>query len=144
MSDMAYIMENPVTMELWLVDGESKFKVSRDMYWLLASKGAELPPMHDISDLLAENAKLREENAQLRQELAIREASEQEKVIGYLRQENVDWEEKYRALAAENSKLRELVRDMWNAGAFEPGACYVHGIDDLEKRTSELGIEVNV
>lgn len=46
----------------------------------------------------------------LREELAIREASEQEKVIEYLRQENIDWEDKYRALAAENAKLLELVR----------------------------------
>lgn len=60
MSDMAYIMETQDPRELWLVDGENKFKVSRDMYWLLVSQGAELPLVHDISELLAENAKLRE------------------------------------------------------------------------------------
>lgn len=49
------------------------------------------------------------ENAELRQELAIREASEQEKVIEYLRQENVDWEVRYNALRAENTKLRKLL-----------------------------------
>ena len=49
---------------------------------------------------------------ELRQELAIREASEQEKVIEYLRQENVDWEDKYRALAKENEKLRWLCGEL--------------------------------
>ena len=42
----------------------------------------------------------------------------------------------------ENAKLRELVRDMWNEGAFAPGACYVE-TDRLEERTRELGIEVD-
>lgn len=60
MSDMAYIMETQDPRELWLVEGENKFKVSRDMYWLLASKGADLPPTHHITELLTENAKLRE------------------------------------------------------------------------------------
>lgn len=46
------------------------------------------------------------------------------------------------ALKAENEKLRELVRDMWREGAFEPGACYVYEADRLEERTRELGIEV--
>lgn len=49
---------------------------------------------------------------ELRQELAIREASEQEKVIEYLRQENVDWEDKYRALAKDNEKLRWLCSEL--------------------------------
>lgn len=60
MSDVAYIMETQDPRELWLVEGENKFKVSSDMYWLLASKGADLPPTHHITELLAENAKLRE------------------------------------------------------------------------------------
>lgn len=60
MSDMAYIMETQDPHELWLVDGENKFKVSRDMYWLLVSNGADLPPKHHITELLNENAKLRE------------------------------------------------------------------------------------
>jgi len=49
---------------------------------------------------------------ELRQELAIREASEQEKYIEYLRQENVDWEDKYRALAKENERLRWLCGEL--------------------------------
>lgn len=60
MSDVAYIMETQDPCELWLVEGENKFKVSRDMYWLLASNGADLPPTHHITELLTENAKLRE------------------------------------------------------------------------------------
>lgn len=55
---------------------------------------------------------LEDENARLRQELAIREASEQEKVIDYLRQENVDWEDKYRALAKDNERLRWLCGEL--------------------------------
>lgn len=46
-------------------------------------------------------------------------------------------------LEAENAKLRELVADMWRAGAFEPGACYVDEADRLEERTRKLGIEVD-
>lgn len=44
-------------------------------------------------------------------------------------------------LRAENEKLRELAADMWNEGAFAPGACYVE-TDRLEERTRELGVEV--
>lgn len=82
-----------------------------------------------IGDLKDENAKLRNEveltkrmyakvsedlcaeqadNERLRQELAICEESEQEKCIEYLRQENIDWEDRYRELAKENAKLHEL------------------------------------
>lgn len=50
-----------------------------------------------------------QENERLRQELAIRESSEQEKVIDYLGKECVDWEDKYLALAGDNAKLRKLV-----------------------------------
>lgn len=46
-------------------------------------------------------------------------------------------------LQAENAKLRELVRDMWREGAFEPGACYEKAAERLEERTRELGIEVD-
>lgn len=60
MSDVAYIMETQDPKELWLIDGENRFRVSRDMYWLLASNGADLPPTYNIADILAENAKLRE------------------------------------------------------------------------------------
>lgn len=55
---------------------------------------------------------LEDENARLRQELAIREASEQEKVIEYLGKECVDWEDKYLALAGENAKLRQQLADV--------------------------------
>lgn len=60
MSDVAYIMETQDPNELWLVDGENKFRVSRDIYWLLASNGADLPPTYHINELLTENAKLTE------------------------------------------------------------------------------------
>ena len=50
------------------------------------------------------------EIVRLQQELAIRQESEQEKVIEYMRQESADWEDKYRALVAENAKLRELAK----------------------------------
>lgn len=53
-----------------------------------------------------------QENEQLRQELAIRESSEQEKVIDYLGEECVDWEDKYLALAGENAKLRVELTDL--------------------------------
>ena len=46
-------------------------------------------------------------------------------------------------LRDENAKLRELVRDMWHEGAFEPGACYEKAAERLEERTRELGIEVD-
>lgn len=49
---------------------------------------------------------------ELRQELAIREASEQEKVIEYLGKECVDWEDKYRALAKDNDRLRWLCGEL--------------------------------
>lgn len=45
-------------------------------------------------------------------------------------------------LKAVNTELRELVRDMWHEGAFEPGACYEKAAEILEERTRELGIEV--
>lgn len=44
-------------------------------------------------------------------------------------------------LESENSKLRELVRDMWREGAFEAGANYVTESYGLAERTRELGIE---
>ena len=48
----------------------------------------------------------------LRQELEIRKASEQENTIECLRQENIDWEDKYRELAAENVKLRKRISEV--------------------------------
>lgn len=81
---------------------------------------------------------------ELRQELAIREESEQEKVIEYLRQENVDWEDKYRALAKENAALRYVALDacqylyglIYKSYTFVPER--VQGIADSLRR---LGIE---
>lgn len=66
--------------------------------------------MSHASDVLVDE--LKAENARLRQELAIREASEQEKVIDYLGKECVDWEDKYLALAGENAKLREACAEL--------------------------------
>lgn len=117
MSDMAYIMETQDPRELWLVDGENKFKVSRDMYWLLVSQGADLPPLHDISDLLSENAALRQQLADVTESMG--------------------------RVEERCAKLRELVRDMWREGAFEAGANYVTNAYALEERTRELGIEVD-
>lgn len=78
--------------------------------------GATYVPIEDGSTVRAEKAALEhridelcQENEQLRQELAIREKSEQEKVIDYLGKECVDWEDKYLALAGDNAKLRKLV-----------------------------------
>lgn len=51
--------------------------------------------------------------------------------------------EEHGVMFAENANLRELVRDMWYEGAFEPGACYVKSVDRLKERTRELGIEAN-
>ena len=48
----------------------------------------------------------------------------------------------YKRVCEENAKLRELVRDMWREGAFEPGASYVTEAYGLAERTRELGIEV--
>lgn len=62
--------------------------------------------------LLGEIKRLYEENDRLLQEIAIRDASEQEKVIEYLSQENVDWEDKYRALVSENERLRAIAAQM--------------------------------
>lgn len=53
---------------------------------------------------------LEAENERLRQELATREESEQEKCIEYLRQENVDWEDKYRSVVRENAKLHDALK----------------------------------
>ena len=47
------------------------------------------------------------------------------------------------ALTAENTKLRELLRDMWHEGAFAPGACCLPDTGRLEKRTRDLGIELD-
>ena len=46
------------------------------------------------------------------------------------------------AVSSENAELRDLVRDMWREGAFEPGAYCVTEAYGLAERTRELGIEV--
>lgn len=63
----------------------------------------------ELYGLHCDIGRLEKENARLRQELAMRQESKQERVIAYLRQECVDWEEKYRMLAAENAKLRNMI-----------------------------------
>lgn len=70
---------------------------------------AKSPSVIYPEDVLAYLPAIETENAKLRQELAIRNVSEQEKVIEYLRQESIGWEDKYRALASENAKLRVLL-----------------------------------
>lgn len=57
---------------------------------------------HDVACKIADEIDAESEG--LRQELAIR--AESEKVIEYLRQENVDWEDKYRELSKENVRLQ--------------------------------------
>jgi len=51
--------------------------------------------------------KVLDENAKLQQKLSICQESEQEKTIEYLREEIIDWEDKYRAIVADNVKLRK-------------------------------------
>lgn len=63
----------------------------------------------ELYGLHCDIGRLETENARLRQELAMRQESRQERVIEYLRQECIDWEDKYRALAAENDRLRSML-----------------------------------
>ena len=114
MSDMAYIMETQDPQELWLVEGDQKFKVSRDMYWLLVSQGADMPPVHEIADLLAENAKL---VVKLNTEHIVRQ--------------NVE---------IDNAKLREFLQNLADHIKSDDG----FGIDCgwVLSRLRELGIEV--
>lgn len=111
---------------------------------------AEIPQM---AQTINENRELKAENERLRQELAIREESEQEKTIESLRQENVDWEDKYRALAFDNAKLRELVGMMSKAIGVSATTCYgdciapyecsFNGGCPIQKLMRELGVEVS-
>lgn len=98
--------------------------------------------MSHASDALVNE--LRAENARLRQELAIREASEQEKVIEYLRQENVDWEDKYRALAKENGELRKLCADLRFCRRHNCLTCSHGRFCDMgfDERFAKLNVEV--
>ena len=71
--------------------------------WLRQARGAEKAARWYTAKI----RELEEENERLRQELAIREESEQEKVIDYLSEQSVDWEDRYRALVSENAKLEK-------------------------------------
>lgn len=128
MSDVAYIMETQDPRELWLVEGENKFRVSRDMYWLLASNGADLPPTHHITELLTENAKLQDEVERLRSVVS-------------------DGADNAREVLAENAKLRELVRMMWKPFCWAQSGHEVCLTDEQDKAirdlVRELGIEVD-
>lgn len=108
---------------------------------------AEIYGLHcDIGRLEMENVDLRIENVKLQKELITR-TSEQEKVIECLRQENIDWENKYCALAAENAKLRKLVEvslrccDNKCDGCkfLKQGLCHV---SEFEDEARELGVEI--
>lgn len=55
------------------------------------------------------HAGLEAENERLKQDVAMCAESEQEKCIAYLRKENIDWEDKYREIAKENTNLREQI-----------------------------------
>ena len=99
MSDVAYIMETQDPRELWLVEGENKFRVSRDMYWLLASKGADLPPTYSITELLTENAKLRELAAEMYQ--YAKEFLKEGVMLGCIDSKSHDWYLQLRELGIE-------------------------------------------
>jgi len=60
MSDLPYLMQDPVKDELWLVINEMRLLITPEIYDLLASNGAELPPAYGIEELREQNAKLRE------------------------------------------------------------------------------------
>lgn len=80
---------------------------------------------------------LEAENERLRQELAIREESEQEKCIEYLRQENVDWEDKYHRVVRENAKLHDALKALM-AGVHHE-ICEGHVSHECEKCTMSHG-----
>lgn len=83
---------------------------------------------------------LERENAELREEL-----SNAESTIDYLGKKNVDWEDKYRALAKDNAALRYVALDayqylyglIYKSYTFVPER--VQGIADSLRR---LGVEV--
>lgn len=93
--------------------------------------------------VMGEYKQLRKENERLRQELAIRDKSEQEKVIDYLSEQSVDWEDRYRALASENVKLREMITDAYEAlCADKAGMFHKLILASMEDDMRKLGIEV--
>jgi len=59
MSDLPYLMQDPVKDELWLVTSETRLLITPEIYDLLASNGAELPDAYGIKELREQNAKLR-------------------------------------------------------------------------------------
>lgn len=82
-----------------------------------------------------------DENAKLRKELAMRSQSEQEKVIEYLRNENVDWEDRYRALAAKNARLRKACADLLHmAESHDPE--WLHW-PEMHDELRKMGVEVD-
>ena len=117
----------------------------------------------------AENARMiMAENEKLRERVEMYEGTPQEEYIAYLRDENVDWEERYRELAAQNAKLRELValmyRDMQGVLDMSTDTVWVDDVGtlmdemdchmqamaelgmphaDYERRMRELGVEVD-
>lgn len=126
MSDMAYIMETQDPHELWLVEGESKFKVSRDMYWLLVSQGADLPRAHDISDLLAENAALRQQLADVTESM------------GRVEERCA----KLRELVGRMAKALRVGSGWCNRDCADEFGCDLHGCP-IEASMRDLGIEVD-
>lgn len=59
MSDLPYLMQDPVKDELWLVTSETRLLITPEIYDLLASNGAELPDAYGIKELREQNIKLR-------------------------------------------------------------------------------------
>lgn len=75
-----------------------------------ASQEMHVERLLAIADRIdAIHAELEAENERLKQDVAMCAESEQEKCIAYLRKENIDWEDKYRDIAKENTKLREQI-----------------------------------
>ena len=79
MSDLPYLMQDPVKDELWLVTSETRLLITPEIYDLLASNGAELPDAYGIKELREQNAKLRELLAEDNEEL-----SKMRRAIDYL------------------------------------------------------------
>ena len=82
---------------------------------------------------------LEKENAKLRDEL-----SNAESTIDYLGKENVDWEDKYRALAKENGELRKLCADLRFCRRHDCLTCSHGRFCDMgfDERCAKLDVEV--
>ena len=59
MSNLPYLMQDPVKDELWLVTSETRLLITPEIYDLLASNGAELHDAYGIKELREQNIKLR-------------------------------------------------------------------------------------